>query len=81
MNGTCPGTPNGTAEGQHRDTNNNDNNILFILFNKYVSCFSFIQTAEEKQKVFKETCMKDEQFNQLTQDQQTQLYTKLLSKI
>lgn len=68
--------------GHTRDTNNNDNNnILFILFNKYERNFSFKQTAEEKQKVFKEICMKDEEFKKLTQEQQTELYTKLLSKM
>lgn len=80
-NGTCPRTPERTAQGQHKDTNNNDNNILFILFNKYVGNFSFTQSAEEKQKVFTETCMQDKQFKQLTQEQQTQLYTKLISKM
>lgn len=34
-NGTCPRTPERTAQGQHRDTNNNDNNIYLYLLNKY----------------------------------------------
>lgn len=70
-----------TTEEQQSNTNKNVKNILFILFNKYMSNFSFMQTAEEKQKLFKETCMQDEQFKELTKEQQTQLYTKLLSKM
>lgn len=74
-------TNNQQTNNKQITTNNNDNNILFILFNKYMSNFSFMQTAEEKQKLFKETCMQDEQFKELTKEQQTQLYTKLLSKM
>lgn len=35
LNGTCPRTPERTPQGQHRDTNNNDNNIYLYLLNKY----------------------------------------------
>lgn len=80
MNGTCPGTPKGTAEGQHRDTNNNDNNIYLFLFNKYKGEFSFLKSSSEKQEIFKK-CMQEEKFKELTQEEQTKLYTRLISLV
>lgn len=81
MNGTCPWTGERTGEGQHRDTNNNDNNILFnYLFNKYKSKFSIFQNREQKQKIFLEI-IKDDAYKKLTKEEQTELYTRLLSVI
>lgn len=79
--GTYHGTPNGTAQGHLGDTNNNDNNnnILFILFNKYKGDFNFVQSLEEKKQTFSKDCMQDELFKELTQEEQTELYTKLMS--
>lgn len=81
MNGTCPGTSKRTAKGQHRDTNNNDNNILFnYLFNKYKEQFSVFQNREEKQAMFN-VIMQDIDFKKLTKEKQTELYTRLLSVV
>lgn len=81
MNGTCPWTGERTGEGQHRDTNNNDNNILFnYLFNKYKSKFSIFQNREQKQKIFLEI-VKDDTYKKLTKEEQTELYTRLLSVV
>ncbi len=81
MNGTCPRTPERTGEGQHRDTNNNDNNILFnYVFNKYKSKFSIFQNREQKQNIFLEI-VKDDDYKKLTKEKQTELYTRLLSVI
>ena len=81
MNGTCPWTGERTGEGQRRDTNNNDNNILFnYLFNKYKSKFSIFQNREQKQKIFLEI-IKDDAYKKLTKEEQTELYTRLLSVI
>lgn len=78
--GTCPRTPKRNSQGQLGDTNNNDNNnIIFILFNKYISDFSFEKSLIEKQRIFKEKCMNDENFKELTEKEQTELYTKLIS--
>ena len=64
--------------GHSRDTNNNDNNIYLFLFNKYKGQFSFLQNREEKQEIFKQ-CMNEEKYKELTQDEQTELYTRLMS--
>lgn len=66
--------------GHTWDTNNNDNNILFILFNKYKGNFSCMQNAEEKKEIFKQ-CMQDEKFKELTEEEQTRLYTRLISLV
>ena len=66
--------------GHSRDTNNNDNNIYLFLFNKYKGQFSFLQNREEKQEIFKQ-CMNEEKYKELTQDEQTELYTRLMSEI
>lgn len=71
-----------TADEQPMNTNNNinnDNNIYLILFNKYKGQFSFMQNAKEKQNIFARGCMRDELFKKLTSEEQTQLYTRLLS--
>lgn len=47
MNGTCPWTGERTGEGQHRDTNNNDNNILFNLFKNNNSDFVGFKEGDE----------------------------------
>ena len=65
--------------GHSRDTNNNDNNIYLFLFNKYKGQFSFLQNREEKQEIFKQ-CMNEEKYKELTQDEQTELYTRLMSE-
>lgn len=70
-----------TTEEQQSNTNKNVKNIIFILFNKYKKDFSFEQDLIEKQKIFKEKCMNDESFKKLTQEEQTELYTKLISII
>ena len=79
--GTCLGTNYGYGQGQVRDTNNNENNIYLFLFNKYKKQFSVMQNVKEKQKIFIQSCMKDELFKKLSSEEQTQLYTKLLSVI
>ena len=71
-----------TADEQPMNTNNNinnDNNIYLILFNKYKEQFSFMQNAKQKQEIFAQGCMKDELFEKLTSQEQTQLYTRLIS--
>ena len=52
---------------------------LPFLFNKYKKDFSFKQNLIEKQRIFKEKCMNDESFKELTEREQTELYTKLIS--
>lgn len=68
-----------TTKEQQRNTNKNVKNIYFILFNKYKGLFSFEQSPDEKQKIFFEYCAKDIQYKQLTNEEQTKLYTRLLS--
>ena len=68
-----------TTEEQQSNTNKNVKNIIFILFNKYKKDFSFKQNLIEKQRIFKEKCMNDESFKELTEREQTELYTKLIS--
>lgn len=70
-----------TIEEQQSNTNKNVKNIIFILFNKYKSDFSFEKSLMEKQRIFKEKCMNDESFKKLTEREQTELYTKLISRI
>lgn len=72
----------GTDLGHTRDINNNDNNniIYLFLFNKYKGQFSFLKSAEEKQKIFKQ-CMDEEKYKELTQEEQTKLYTRLMSLV
>lgn len=70
-----------TTEEQQSNTNKNVKNIIFILFNKYKKDFSFKQNLIEKQRIFKEKCMNDESFKELTEKEQTELYTKLISII
>lgn len=61
------------------DINNNDNNVYFILLNKYKGNFSFFQSLAEKQKIFVNTCAKDEHYKELTNEQQTELYSELIN--
>lgn len=68
----------GTTECEKRNT---DNNIIFIyLLNKYKSKFSIFQNREQKQKIFLEI-VKDDDYKKLTKEEQTKLYTRLLSVI
>ena len=53
--------------------------IYIILFNKYKGLFNFMQTADEKQKLFFNYCAKDVEYKNLTNEEQTKLYTRLLS--
>ena len=70
---------NGTTKEQQRNTNNNINNNIYYLFNKYKGQFSIFQTSEEKVEIFKQTCMKDDIYEKLTQEDKTEIYTRLLS--
>ena len=38
-----------------------------------------MQNAKQKQEIFAQGCMRDELFKKLTSQEQTQLYTRLLS--
>lgn len=78
MNGTCPRTPEGTLEGHLRDTNNNDNNIIYLsLLNKYKK-----QTAGknfgEKIKAINQ-CKGEKLYGQLTDDEQIKLTADLMA--
>lgn len=76
MNGTCPWTGERTGEGQHRDTNNNDNNILFNLFNKYKAKISG-RSFGEKIKLINE-CKNSEDYMQLDNEEQNKLFNELM---
>lgn len=68
-----------TTNQQQTNTNKNVKNIYFILFNKYKGLFNFQQSPDEKQKIFFEYCAKDIEYKKLTNEEQTKLYTRLLS--
>lgn len=79
-NGTCPRTPERTAEGQHRDTNNNDNNdnnIYLILFNKYKEKICGKKFGD-KVKIVNQ-CKEEEQYSKLTDDTQLKLTADLMA--
>ncbi len=64
-------------------TNNNVknvNNIYLFLFNKYKRQFSFLKSTEEKQEIFRK-CMNEKKYKKLTQEEQTKLYTRLMSLV
>ena len=64
-------------------TNNNVknvNNIYLFLFNKYKRQFSFLKSIEEKQEIFRK-CMNEKEYKKLTQEEQTKLYTRLMSLV
>jgi len=74
LNGTCPRTPERTTEGQHRDTNNNDNNIYLYLLNKY-RVENRNQFSEYMKKV--RELKEDEKWNELDGTMQQKLLSVL----
>lgn len=68
-----------TTKEQQSNTNKNVKNIYFILFNKYKGLFNFEQSPQEKQNLFFDYCAKDIEYKKLTNEEQTKLYTRLLS--
>ena len=76
--GTCPGTGWGTAQGQHGDTNNNDNNILYLtLFNKYKERMREAKYFFEKIHIQNEL-MHEEDYLNLSTEEQDRLYKELM---
>ena len=75
--GTCPGTCERTGKGQHRDTNNNDNNIFIYFINK---------SNEENPRTFKEkmsflnNIQKDNKYKELTTDEEYNLRNYILTR-
>ena len=76
--GTCPGTSKGTAEGQQKDTNNNDNNIYLILFNKYKERVRAINFWGEKFKIIHEL-KEDSEYLKLSEEEQEHLVNELIT--
>lgn len=76
--GTCPGTGWGTAQGQHGDTNNNDNNILYLtLFNKYKERMREAKYFSNKIHIQKEL-RDDEEYLKLSREEQDKLFRELM---
>lgn len=73
-NGTCPRTPERTGKGQHRDTNNNDNNIYLYLLNKYK--VESRQNFSEYMKKVKEL-RNDEKWDLLTKEEQVKIISEI----
>lgn len=78
---TCLRNSFGDSQGHVSDINNNINNIIYILFNKYKSNFSFEKNLQQKKDIFFKTCAQDEDYKKLTEEEKTFLYTKLISLI
>lgn len=76
LNGTCPRTPERTAKGQQKDTNNNDNNIFIYLFKIYKGKI-FGKKFGEKVKLINQ-CKNEEQYMQLTEEEQDRLFNELM---
>ena len=77
--GTCPGTGQGTAEGQVGDTNNNDNNILYLtLLNKNKERVRAIKYWGEKIKIVNEL-KEDSDYLKLPQEQREKLLNEIIT--
>ena len=75
---TCPRTRLGTCPGQLSDTNNNDNNIIYInLLNKYKKQIDKAEYFSEKVHIQKKLT-KDVDYLNLTKDEQEKLYKSLM---
>lgn len=62
------------------DINRLDKDNYLFLFNKYKEQFSYEQSLEEKMEIFKK-CMQEEIYKNLSEQEQTKLYTELISKM
>lgn len=76
--GTCPGTCERTGKGQHRDTNNNDNNIFIYFINKYKALES--KRFNDKMRFLREI-KQDEKYKELTADEEYDLRNYVLNEI
>lgn len=78
-NGTCPGTGDGTCQGHLGDTNNNDNNILYLtLLNKNKERVRAIKYWGEKLKIVNEL-KEDSDYLKLPQEQQEKLLNEIIT--
>ncbi len=75
---TCPGTSERTAGGQQGDTNNNDNNIIYLnLLNKYEKRVQEATWFGEKIQAINEM-QKEESYFDLTKTEQDELFKELM---
>ena len=79
QNGTCPGTGKGTTKGQVRDTNNNDNNIIYFnLFNKYKEQILDANYYGKKIKLISDL-KQEQEYELLSEEEQNRLFNELIA--
>ena len=71
---------NTTTTQQQTHTNKNVKNIYLFLFNKYKEQFSYEKTLKEKQEIFKRL-IQENNYKDLSEYEQTKLYTELMNII